>query len=112
MVDEKLIKNALDILVERGFVYWYTDRYMFTTPGRAYTKNLSGHAWVSIALDDGQLRLWVPIYSEAKLKDWEWEFVRFSELTEDTFKRFCEYFKIDCPDSQNTWDEVEGDMIW
>lgn len=113
MVDEKLIKNALDILVERGFVYWCAGRYMFTTPGRMYTKTLSDHTWISIALDDGPLSLWVPVDNvEKQLRDWGWEFVRFYELTEDMFKRFCEFFKIDCPDSQKNWDDVEGDMIW
>lgn len=116
MVDEKRIKNALDILVERGFVYWCAGRYMFTTPGRMYTTNLLNHAWVSTAIEDSYGRLsslWVPVYNvEMKSKDWEWEFVLLSELTEDTFKRFCEVFKIDCPDSQKTWDDVEGDMIW
>ena len=93
------IENALDQLVSKNFIQKKGIIYSFTDEGRKFSKAKSDDSWCDITWllrTRNESELWVP-YSRYQRSDyqWGWSFVKYSNVTEEQFAKFCEYFEIE-----------------
>ncbi len=109
MQKEKVLE-ALNILKERGIINNppdYDTRFVFTEPGRQFTKQKSGNSWISITNSDLRY-LWARY--NVKVND-SWTFINISDLTEEQFDDFCKYFEVNLgPELYEAADDVFEDI--
>lgn len=99
IMDIVKIENALDQLVSKNFIQKKGIIYSFTDEGRKFSKAKSSDSWCDITWflrTCSEPELWVP-YSRYQRSDyrWGWGFIKYSNVTEEQFEKFCEYFEIE-----------------
>lgn len=94
MINQDQFDYVIKNLSERGFIKKFRDSWLFTEKGENYTLKRSGHSWLRISYSTSSL--WVPtlLHIDEPMREWDWVFTEFWEISEREYIALCEYFEI------------------